>query len=271
MLSKPWSRTFRFDFTQSLAECQGFRLRKHVGNQQILMLADWIERFAESNKVAWNKWRSLMDHLIKRMLPICSRLTPNSGAGGPLHASPIKRDMLAVGFHLKLLQIRTESIEVLIVWKNRKSLRSQKIRIPNSNKRHKHWKIFCKWSRSEMFIHFVETTKHFFESCRSNCNHRRESDCRIHRVSPADPIPETKHICSIDSKGFHLFCIGGNRDEMLGNRGNIATECLQRPVTCRVRIGHCLERGKGFRADNEESLCRIAVTRLLCKICCVNI
>ena len=58
---------------------------------------------------------------------------------------------------------------------------------------------------------------------------------------------------------------------MLGNRGNIATECLQRPVTRRVRIGHCLERGKRFRADNEKSLSRIAVTRLLCKICCVNI
>src|SRR5438270_435865 len=37
-----------------------------------------------------------------------------------------------------------------------------------------------------MFVHFVEAVEHFAEVFRADRDHRREADCGLHRVAPAD-------------------------------------------------------------------------------------
>jgi hypothetical protein len=58
------------DFLGRPAECARLSLREHIGQQQIVMLAQRIERMDETDEVARNELRSLVDELIKRCWPL---------------------------------------------------------------------------------------------------------------------------------------------------------------------------------------------------------
>src|SRR6185503_15721416 len=64
------------DFLRRLAEGQRLRLRKHVGNQHVMVPPEWIQRAMECNKVARDQPRALVNQLIERVLSICSGLAP---------------------------------------------------------------------------------------------------------------------------------------------------------------------------------------------------
>ena len=60
-----------------------------------------------------------MDQLIKRMLAVGSRFAPVNGAGIAGDFASIKRDAFAVAFHCQLLEVSRESLQVLLVRKDR--------------------------------------------------------------------------------------------------------------------------------------------------------
>src|SRR3984885_10158952 len=90
-----------------------------------------IERLVESDEVAWDQTRSLMDQLVKRVLPIGSRLTPIDRSGIRDHACSIERHMLAVALHRQLLQIGWEPLEVLFIRQNSYRLCVEEVGVPN--------------------------------------------------------------------------------------------------------------------------------------------
>jgi len=75
MRHEPVGSPFSFHLLGSFAEGESLRLREDVGEQQVVMAAETIQRSAETDEVARNNFRSLMDELIERMLAV--------GAGSP--------------------------------------------------------------------------------------------------------------------------------------------------------------------------------------------
>src|SRR5262249_42872657 len=106
MRHEPIGRAFRFDLIRGLAESQCFRLRKHIGDQHVVMLTQRVERPDESDEITGYEARALMDQLIERMLAIGPWLSPKYRSGIVIDLCAIECDVLAVALHGELLEIR---------------------------------------------------------------------------------------------------------------------------------------------------------------------
>src|ERR1019366_2162302 len=70
-----------------------------------MLLADWIERLAEADKVTRNKVCALVDQLEERVLAVCAWLAPVNRSGRIVHARAFERDVLAIALHCQLLKV----------------------------------------------------------------------------------------------------------------------------------------------------------------------
>src|SRR4026207_778137 len=129
---EPVGRALRLDLLGCLAESQRPGPGEHIRNDDIVVTAEWIKRLVERYEVAGNKSRSLMNQLVKRMLAVSSRLTPVNRAGIAGDFASLKCDVFAIALHCQLLEISRESLQVLLVWKNRYCLCAEKVVVPNS-------------------------------------------------------------------------------------------------------------------------------------------
>jgi hypothetical protein len=76
-----------------------------------------------------------------------------------------------------------------------------------------------------MLVHLMETVEYGVEIFRAD----REPDCCVHRIAPADPVPELKHVAAVDAELRHLLGVGRDRDEMPGN-GGVINRCRKGPL-----------------------------------------
>src|SRR6266700_1077298 len=98
-----------------------------------MMRSHWIEGMGKTDKIARDQLGPLMDQLVEGMLTIGTGLTPDNRTSLIIDNVPIKIYMLAIALHIKLLQIGTEAIKILIIWENCHRLRTKKIVIPDTN------------------------------------------------------------------------------------------------------------------------------------------
>ena len=110
-----------------------------------------------------------------------------------------------------------------------------------------------------MLVHLVEAVEHRAEVLRSDGQHRREADRRVHGIAPADPVPEPEHVGGVDAELGDLRGIGRNRHEMLGHGLDVAAEALERPVARALGVGHRLQRREGLGRDDEQRFRRVEV------------
>ncbi len=183
-----------------------------------------MQRLRERDEVARDEFRSLVNQLVERMLAIGSRLAPINCAGLVVHVSAVERDVLAVALHRQLLQIRRETLQVLLVGKDAGSLRAEKVAVPDGKQAHQHGQILFEWRGAEMLVHLVEAAEHRAEIIRADGQHGGKADRGIHRIAPADPIPEFEHVGGIDTELGDFGGVGGDGDEMLGDGFFIATQ-----------------------------------------------
>ena len=79
---------------------------------------------------------SLMNKLIERVLSICTRLSPNNRTGLVVNFIAISSDVFSVRFHVSLLEVRGESMEVLVVGEHGVGLGAQEVGVPDSKESH---------------------------------------------------------------------------------------------------------------------------------------
>ena len=73
---KPVRRTRGPDLFGRFTERERLGLREHIGQQEIMVLAERIERVNETDEVARDKLRPLMDELVEGVLAVGARLAP---------------------------------------------------------------------------------------------------------------------------------------------------------------------------------------------------
>jgi hypothetical protein len=168
------------DLLRRFAESQRLSLGKHVGHKQIVVASQMIKRLNKSYEVAGNEFGPLMDHLVKRMLPISTRLSPVDWPGLVSNLSPVKRDVLSVALHRQLLEVSREALQILFIRKNRNGLYIKEVVVPDTQQSHEYRQVALERGSAEMFVHLVETVEHGAEIFGANGDHRREADCRVH-------------------------------------------------------------------------------------------
>src|SRR5690606_20985099 len=93
------------------------------------------------NEITWNEACTLMNQLIKRMLPIGARLAPYDRTRG-IGDSPARTvDRLAVALHIALLEISRKSMQILVIRQNSFRFRTKKIAVPYPYQSHNHGDI----------------------------------------------------------------------------------------------------------------------------------
>ena len=100
--------------------------------------------------------------------------------------------------------------------------------------------------------------------------HGRKADRRVHRVAPADPVPELEHVGRVDTELRYLSGVGGDGDKVPAH-GFLVAEVAQAPRACGAGIGQRFEGREGFRADDEQRLSGIEVARGFRKVRAVHV
>ena len=178
--------------------------------------------------------------------------------------------MLAVALHGQLLKVCGEALQVLLVGQHRHGLRIEEVVVPDDQQAHQHGQITFEGRGPEVLIHRVEASEHLAELLRTYRDHRGKADRRIHRIAPADPVPEAKHIGAVDAELLDLRAVGGDCDEVPRHRLLIAQR-LKHPVARRVGVGHGFERREGLGADDEQGLLGTQAARRLDKVGAIHI
>src|SRR5262249_35000645 len=124
--------------------------------------------------------RSLMNELVERMLSIGPRLAPENWPGLIVDSGSTQRHVLAVALHRQLLQVRRESLQILLVRKHRDSLRSEEIAVPDCEQTQDRRQIVLEGRCTEVLIHSVEAVQHGAKVLRTNGEHGGKTDCGIH-------------------------------------------------------------------------------------------
>ena len=122
--------------------------------------------------------------------------------------------MLAVALHRQLLQIGRESLQVLLVRQHGDGLGAEEVRVPDAEQAHQHRQVLLERRGAEVLVHLVKAVEHGAEVLRADGEHRREADGRVHRIAPADPVPEAEHVRRVDAELGHLAGIGRDGDEV---------------------------------------------------------
>ena len=134
------------------------------------------------------------------MLPVGARLAPENRSGLIIHDRAVERDVLAVGLHRELLQVRREALQVLFVGEHADRLRAEKVVVPDRQQTHQHGQVALEGRGAEMLVDRMEAGEHRAEIVRADRDHGREADRGIHRIAAADPIPEAEHVGGIDAE-----------------------------------------------------------------------
>src|SRR5262245_37515809 len=103
-----------------------------------MMPAERVERLTKSDEITWDESSSLVDQLVKGMLPVGSRLAPIDGTGIVVDFFTIESHMLAVAFHGQLLQISRKALEILLIGQHRHGLCAEEVVVPNGQEPHQH-------------------------------------------------------------------------------------------------------------------------------------
>ena len=119
------------------------------------MFTNRIVADSRCQKVGGDEFGSLVYMLVKRMLSVGTRLSPDDGSRliGQFMASSVYR--LAVAFHISLLKIGWKTVQVLVIGQDCLRLGAEKIGVPDTNQGQQDRNIFLKRRGSEMLIHLI--------------------------------------------------------------------------------------------------------------------
>ena len=89
-----------------------------------------------------------------------------------------------------------------------------KVIVPNPKDGQEHRKVALQWCFSEMPVHVVGTLKELFKSVVTDDERDGQANSAPERVTPADPVPEAKHIILGNAECGDRFLVRRKGDEV---------------------------------------------------------
>mmetsp|Transcript_49054 Transcript_49054/g.59384 ORF Transcript_49054/g.59384 Transcript_49054/m.59384 type:complete len:208 (+) Transcript_49054:480-1103(+) len=199
-----------------------------------------------SQKVTRDHFGTLMNELIKGVLPVGSRFTPDDRSRLASNFGAVLGNIFSIRLHISLLEVSRETVHVLIIRKYRNCLGIVKVVVPSANKSESHWQVFLRRSIKEMLIHGVRASVHLHPIFKADGKRNRSSDGGPKRVPPTYPIPESKHVVRVDTKLAHALGIGTEGRKVLCNGRFILVKTVQNPLFGTPGVSHSFLRGERF-------------------------
>ena len=140
---------------ERLAVHQGFGLGKEVGEQLLVVIANLVVAVGRGDEVARNHLGALVDQLVEGVLAVGARFAPEDRAGLVVHALGVAIDGLTVRFHVGLLEVGSEAMEVLVVREHRVAGSAEEVVVPHADEGEDNRHVLVGRSGLEMLIHFV--------------------------------------------------------------------------------------------------------------------
>ena len=141
--------------------------------------------------------------------------------------------MLAVALHGQLLQIGGKAFQVLFVRQHSDGLRAEEVVVPDANRPISTGRLRSNGAVRKCSSISWKPSEHGAEIVRPDGDHGGKADGRIHRITAADPVPETEHVGGVDAELRHFLGIGRDRDKMLRDGRLVARQPRQQPAPAR--------------------------------------
>ena len=186
-----------------------------------MVLAQLVVALGGGDEITGNQRAALMHELIERMLTVGAWLTEDDRAGAVVDRMTLQIHGLAVAFHVALLQIVRQILEMLVIGQDGVGVGGEEVVVPDAEQRHDHRDIPVEGRGAEMLVDAMGALQHGLEAVHANGQGNRQADGGPDRVAAADPIPELEHIVRVNTEFRDLFRIGGDRHEMLGHGARI--------------------------------------------------
>ena len=239
---------------ERLAVHQGFGLGKEVGEQLLVVIANLVVAVGRGDEVARNHLGALVDQLVEGVLAVGARFAPEDRAGLVVHALGVAIDGLTVRFHVGLLEVGSEAMEVLVVREHRVAGSAEEVVVPHADEGEDNRHVLVGRGGLEMLIHFVGALVELHVVFETDAESDRETDGRPQGVTATHPVPEFKHVGSVDTESGNGFGVGGERHEVLGDGLLVTVKSLEDGGLGRFGVGHGLERRERLGSDDEERL-----------------
>lgn len=162
---------------EGLAVHQGFGLCKEVGEQLLVMVAHLVVAVGRGDEVARNHLGALVDQLVEGVLAVGARFAPEDRAGLVVHALGVAVNGLAVGFHVGLLEVGGEAVQVLVVRKHSVAGSAEEVVVPHADEGEDHGEVLFLRSSLEVLIHFVGTLVELHVVVETDAESNRKTDC----------------------------------------------------------------------------------------------
>mmetsp|Transcript_9105 Transcript_9105/g.15829 ORF Transcript_9105/g.15829 Transcript_9105/m.15829 type:complete len:501 (-) Transcript_9105:206-1708(-) len=268
----------RTDRIGILSEGHGLGLGKVVGKEDGVMiywglevLGDIVVCFNGRQEIAGDHLCSLMNELIKRVLSIRSWLSPNDGTRLDIASLAIFGNVLSITFHISLLEVRRESVHVLIVGEDGQGFRLMKVIVPESDQRQGQRQVILGIGIQKVLIHGMRSRVHLHPVIESEAKRNWRTNGRPEGVATSHPIPKSEHVVGINTEGRHGGGIGGKGGKVLGHAALLSLVIIQQPLLGRSGICHGLLRREGLGRNEEEGALGIALLENFGNVCPVDI
>src|SRR4051812_44331104 len=152
MRYQPINRTLSADLIRRLSNRERLSLGQDVCDQNVMVTANWIQGPVERYEIARNDLRALVNQLIKRVLPVSTRLAEVDCARFIRYGRTVEHDPFPVAFHGQLLQISGESFQILFVRQNGDRMGTEEVVVPDRKQAHEHGQIAIKGSSAEVLV-----------------------------------------------------------------------------------------------------------------------
>ncbi len=216
------------------------------------MVADLVVAVCRGDEVARNHLGALVDELVEGVLAVRARFTPEDRAGLVVHALGIAVNGLAVGFHVGLLEVGGEAVQVLVVREHRVAGSAEEVVVPNADEGEDHRHVLVGRGGLEMLIHLVGALVELHVVLEADAERDGEADGRPQGVAATHPVPEFEHVRGVDTEGGDGLGVGGERHEVLGDGLFVAVEGLEDGGLCGFGVRHGFKSREGLGSDDEE-------------------
>src|SRR5690606_10969011 len=166
------------------------------------------------DEITWNQFSALMNELVKGMLAVGTRLAPDDGPCLIIHRIAFAIHILAITFHIALLEVRRKPMQVLVVGEDSMCFGVEEIIVPLTKQRHDDWNVLLKRCLPEMGVARFCSLLQLLEVFVADAEYDGKPDGAPNRIPAPYPIPNLKHVLRIDADLAYRFGIGREGHEM---------------------------------------------------------
>ncbi len=173
-----------------------------------MVITYWVVADSRGQEIAGNKLGALVDELVKGVLPVGARLTPDHRPGLVGDGVPVPVHIFAVALHVALLEISREAVHVLVVGQDCLRLGTKEIDVPDPDQGQQHRDVLLAGHFPEMLVHGMGSLQQLHVPVEPDGAGNGKPDGRPQGVAAAHPVPKHKHVLLGNAKLLHCLQVG---------------------------------------------------------------